>query len=510
MERQSTLLEMKGICKEFAGVPALSGVDFSVREGEVHGLAGQNGAGKSTLIKILTGVYQRDNGSILLDGKSISPRSPSDAQRLGVSTIYQELSLVPNLSVAENISICREPHKMGRIDWKGARQRAERIMSELGVNANVLEPVSDQSVAVQQMIAIARAVSFDAKLIVMDEPTSSLEDSEVRILMDIIRKLKTQGVSIVFITHRLDEMFEICDRVTILRDGLLEGCYDASDLDKLKLILKMIGKNEAEFLEMSHLHDPAARTVSDGDYIVELENLTYSNRVNDVTFKMRRGEIFGVAGLLGAGKSEAAKSIFGAYPDYSGKVKFDGSVLEKKKPAVSIKRGMGFLSEDRKVEGILPRLSVRENISIVLLSRITKYGLVNRRKERKVVKEFVEKLGIKIASLDQEVRSLSGGNQQKVLLARWLCTQPQLLLLDEPTRGIDVGAKLDVQRLIQAMAKDGVSVMMINSELSELISACDRVAVMREGHLSGILEGGEITEDGITRLIAESSASSAK
>lgn len=497
------ILEMLDISKAFAGNIAIDKIKFCVKKGEVHGLAGQNGAGKSTLIKILTGIYQKDKGSIFFEGKEINPRNPREAQKVGISTIYQELSLVPNLSIAENICIGNELYSKRIIKWKTIYDCAKDIINGIGIKVNVKDITSEQSVAIQQMIAIARAVSFDAKLIVMDEPTSSLEDTEVRVLLHIINDLKARGISFVFITHKLDEMFQICDRITILRDGRQVGTYLVEEINKSDLILKMIGKTEKEFSQINKRNKNTISSVDKKtDNILEVSELSLKNKLNDITFTMNRSEVLGIAGLLGAGKSEIAMSIFGAYSNYNGEVYLNGKKLEKKSPAYSISKGIGLVSEDRKVYGILPKMSVKENISILLLPRISKFGFINRKKEKEIVKAFVKKLGIKIASLDQDVRTLSGGNQQKVLLARWLCIQPELLILDEPTRGIDVGAKLDVQTLIMDMTKEGVSILMISSENDELSRSCNRIIVMHEGNIIHFIDANEVTEDNILAAIA--------
>lgn len=502
LERDN-ILEMLDISKAFAGNIALNKVKFCVKKGEVHGLAGQNGAGKSTLIKILTGIYQKDKGSIFFEGKEINPRNVGETQKIGISTIYQELSLIPNLSIAENICIRNELYSKRIIKWKTIYDSAKDIINGIGIKVNVKDKVCEQSVAIQQMIEIARAISFDARLIVMDEPTSSLEDTEVRVLLNIIRDLKARGISFVFITHKLDEMFQICDRITILRDGQHVDTYPVEEINKSDLILKMIGKTEKEFSQINIRHKSTINCENKKtENILEVRELSLKNKLKDITFTMKRSEVLGIAGLLGAGKSEIARSIFGAYSNYKGEAYLNGKKLEKKSPAYSISKGIGFVSEDRKFDGILPKMSVEENISIVLLPRISKLGFINRKKEKEIIKTFVKKLDIKIANLNQDVRTLSGGNQQKVLLARWLCLQPELLILDEPTRGIDVGAKLDVQTLIMDMTtKEDVSILMISSENDELARSCDRIIVMHEGNIIQFIDANEVTEDNILAAI---------
>lgn len=492
------LLEMKGIVKNFPGVRALKGVDFSVARGEVHALMGENGAGKSTLIKALTGIYTKDEGTIRFDGREINPRSTLEAQKEGISTIYQELNLSPFQPVYENMFLGREPrNSFGMVDRKTMIQESLRILGELGIHVDVTKPLLSYGTAVQQMVAIARAVSVDAKLVIMDEPTSSLDTKEVEVLFGVIRKLKAKGIAVIFISHRLDEIFEICEHVTILKDGALAGEMRVADIDQLQLISYMIG-GEAKQLERTK-----------GDYelqsapeVARMTDIQQGMRLNGIGIDIKKGEVLGLAGLLGSGRSELAKVLFGAMQPDEGEVFWMDKQVHFKSPKDSIDLGIGFCTEDRKVEGIIPHLSVKENMTIALLPQISKMGVVSSKQQNKIVEEYIDRLKIKTPSPNQAIRNLSGGNQQKVLLARWLCMNPKLVIMDEPTRGIDVGAKAEIEALIQELAGQGISVLMISSELAELERNCDRVVVMREGRNLGELCGLEINQDAIMSIIA--------
>ena len=497
---QDMLLEMKDIKKSFPGVKALKNVKFNVKFGEVHGLMGENGAGKSTLIKILTGIYSRDSGEVIFDNKSINPSSALDAQHLGISTIYQELNLIPYLSVGENIFLGREPKKGGLIDWKTIEKKSHELLKEMGIDVDVKQPLKEQSTAIQQMVAIARAISINAKLVVMDEATSSLDTKEVKILFDVIRKLKKQNISVIFISHRLDEIFEICDMVTILKDGEFVGEYATKDITKLELISKMIGRDASAI--MKYKKDYSISNISD-EIICKAENASRGVRLKGIDLEIRKGEVVGLAGLLGSGRTEFAKVLFGDDKPDEGIIFVEGQKVTFKHPKDAIRKGLAFCSEDRKVEGIIPHMSVKENITLALLPKLCSAGVVSRKKQDEVVNKFITRLGIKTPSAETAVRSLSGGNQQKVILARWLCMNPKLMILDEPTRGIDVGAKAEIEQLIQELAAEGISVLMISSELQELIRGCDRIAVMREGKKVKELTGEEISEQNIMEAIAQ-------
>lgn len=502
---ESTLLEMKQIVKSFPGVKALKGVQFSVGKGEVHALMGENGAGKSTLIKILTGAYQRDEGEIWFDGKQVDFKTPQEAQLGGISTIYQEVNLEPYLSVTENVFLGREPKtKWGTIDWKTAHTEAERILRDMGIQVDVRKPITEYSVAIQQMVAIARAVSTQAKLVVMDEPTSSLDESEVQVLFDVIKKLKATGVSIVFVSHRMDEIYTICDRVTVLRDGTYVGDWDLKDLSRMELISKMIGRNLEETENLKHAVKKGSKPLhGDSTPILKVINLKKGRVLHGITFEVKKGEILGLAGLLGSGRSETVKAIFAADRYDDGEIEFDGKKVKFNSPYDAIKAGIGFCSENRKTEGIVPNMSVGENLTIANLSEFSYMGVVFKGKQRQVIDRYIERLRIKTPSAGQKIRNLSGGNQQKVLLARWLCLNPKLLILDEPTRGIDVGAKAEIELLIRELAAEGISIIMISSEFEELVRNCDRIIVLRDGFKVGELEEEACTEANIMKMIAE-------
>lgn len=498
MARNKMLLEMRGIVKNFPGVRALKGVDFSVAEGEVHALMGENGAGKSTLIKTLTGIYQRDEGSITFDGKELNPKTALEAQNAGISTIYQELNLVPFQTVYENMYLGREPRtKAGVIDRKAMITGCEQVLADLGIHINVTAPLSTYGTAVQQMVAIGRAISVNAKLVIMDEPTSSLDTKEVRVLFDIIKKLKAKNIAVIFISHRLDEIFEICEHVTILKDGALSGEVDIREIDQLRLINLMIGK-EAKQLERTK----KGYTLENAETLVEMKDIRQGTRLNGLGITIKKGEVLGLAGLLGSGRTELGKVLFGATQPDEGEIFWMGQEQKFKNLKDAIGLGMGFCTEDRKVEGIIPHLSVRENMTIALLPQISKMGIVSAAKQRQIVDEYIKRLAIKTPTQNQPIRNLSGGNQQKVLLARWLCMNPKLVIMDEPTRGIDVGAKAEIEALILELASQGISILMISSEIAELERNCDRVVVMREGRKLGELIGDDIHQDKVMEIIA--------
>jgi len=500
-----TLLQMEGITKRFPGVLALRDASLSVGRGEVHALIGENGAGKSTLIKILTGAYRRDGGTIFFDGQAVDFQSPQQAQANGVSTIYQEVNLVPFRSVSENIFMGREPRRWGMIDWRRMNQEAATILERFGIHVDVTQPLTTLNVAVQQMVAIARAVSFQSKLVIMDEPTSSLDDREVATLFDVIRQLKREGVSVIFVSHRLDELYAVCDRVTIMRDGQTVDNRAMSEITKLELVARMLGKELGE-VRRSGVTNFGDAVHHAQQQLLHARGLQSGHKLKDAAVDVRAGEIVGLAGLLGSGRTELARVIFGADPIEAGEVSMNGTPVRFKSPADAIRAGIGFCSEDRKTEGIIPHMSVRENLTLALLPALTRNGVVARDKQQEIVERFIKRLGIKTAGPDQKIRELSGGNQQKVLLARWLCLNPQLLILDEPTRGIDVGAKGEIQSLINELAEDGLGVLMISSELEELTEGCDRVVVLRDGKTVAELPHTEVSQDAIMAVMAHGAA----
>ncbi len=499
------LLRMQDISKAFPGVVALSSAHLTVAPGEVHALVGQNGAGKSTMMKILSGAYRMDSGNITFDGHPVEFRTPYQAQANGVSTIYQEINLVPFRSIAENIFMGREPRRLGFVDWPKMNRDAADVLDGMGIRAKVTQPLMNLNVATQQMVAIARAVSFESKLVVMDEPTSSLDDREVATLFEVIRRLKERGVSVIFITHRLDELYEVCDRVTIMRDGKTVEDRPMQEISKLDLVAKMLGKDLGEvrregqtaFAESKHSTDRL---------LLDARGMKRGRALQDATVSINAGEIVGLAGLLGSGRTEVARAIFGADELEAGDIRFEGRPANFDSPADAIRAGIGFCSEDRKSEGIIPYLSVQENMTLAALPRLSKRGIVSREQQRELVDRFIERLGIRTSGPDQKIRELSGGNQQKVLLARWLCLNPKLLILDEPTRGIDVGAKAEIQQLINEFADNGLGVLMISSEIEELAEGCDRVVVLRDGTTVAELSRDEISQDIIMGWMAHGSA----
>jgi galactofuranose transport system ATP-binding protein len=494
------LLVMEGIEKAFPGVVALDGASLHVAWAEVHAIIGQNGAGKSTLIKILNGAYRRDAGTIMLEGQPVDFHNPQEAQLAGVSTIYQEINLVPYRSVAENIFMGREPRRWGLLDRGRMHRDATAVLDRLGVTIDVRQPLSTLNIALQQMVAVARAISTDARIVIMDEPTSSLDEREVEILFDVIRGLKARGIAVIYISHRLDELYAVCDRVTIMRDGKTIDQRPIAGASKVELVARMLGKEIGEVRRYgaTGFHHRGARPA--GEVLVEAHDLQ-GERLDGASVSVRSGEIVGLAGLLGSGRTEVARAVFGADPA-RGDLRVRGKPARWKSPRDAIRAGIGLCSEDRKAEGIIPYMSVRENLTLAALPALSRSGIVDRAQQRKVVDRFIDRLGIKTAGPEQPVRELSGGNQQKVLLARWLCLNPSLLLLDEPTRGIDVGAKAEIQGLIDELADNGLGVLMISSELEEITEGPDRVVVLREGRTVAEFDHAEVSQDSVMHAMA--------
>jgi len=498
------LLSMRGIDKAFAGVVALDGAALALTPGEVHALIGQNGAGKSTLIKILTGVYTRDAGEIRFDGAPSAIASPREAQDGGISTIYQELNLVPLRSVTENITLGYEPRtRFGTIHWKRAHERAREILATFGIDVDVRSPLGEHPTAVQQLVAIARAVSLNAKLVIMDEPTSSLDDQEASVLFGVVRRLRERGVSVLYVSHFLDELFRIADRVSVMRDGRRVACRRIDETSKTELIADMLGRDVAE-IEADGMTELGGGAREAGETLLEARGIATDRRLRAVDLGVRRGEIVGLGGLLGSGRTETARALFGIDALTCGEVLWRGIPDAPATPAAAIAAGIGFLTEDRKAEGIVPHMSVRENLSLALLPRLQRFGRVDRSRERELVEALIGSLGIRTANMDQPIRELSGGNQQKVLLARWLVTEPDLLILDEPTRGVDVGAKFEIQAIIRDFVKQGCAVVLISSEFEELVEGADRIVVLQDGRSVGELENPGITEDALVAAIAHS------
>jgi ribose transport system ATP-binding protein len=500
----SPLLSMREISKAFGGIPALSAATLEVAAGEVHALIGQNGAGKSTMIKILTGYVARDAGDISFDGGAFEASSPQDAQSKGISTIYQEINLVPYRSVTENICLGRESRRFGLLDWSAMHAEAKSLLSRFQIDVDVRRPLMRFSTATQQMVAIARAIGFKAKLVIMDEPTSSLDEREVEVLFGVIRQLKASGVSVIFVSHKLDELYAVCDRVTIMRDGRTVKIADMKDVSKVELVASMLGREVAQVAKSATAFGGPSAHI--GGVTLEASHLSAGHKVHDVSFSVRRGEIVGFAGLLGSGRTETARLVFGADPLRSGRFAIDGQTFSPSEPADAIARGIGFASEDRKLEGIVPDMSVAENLTLALLPQLSRAGVVDAAKQRAVVEKFIASLGVKCAGPDQPIRELSGGNQQKVLLARWLAMHPRLLILDEPTRGIDVGAKAEIQRIIKQLAEDGLGVLMISSELEEIIEGSDRIFVLREGRDVAELSHERASEAAVMTAMAHGEA----
>jgi inositol transport system ATP-binding protein len=497
------LLEMTGIAKGFPGVQALAGVDLVVRAGEIHALLGENGAGKSTLLKILSGAETPDAGTVHFTGREVTFQSPLAAQEAGIVTIYQEFNLIPTLSIAENVFIGREPVHMGFVDWREMARATAAITAEVGLEHDPSRLVSDLSVAEQQMVEIARALSMAARLVVMDEPTSALSDKEVQKLFAIVRGLRAKGIGIIFVTHRLDEVMQLCDRLTVLRDGRLVGSAEVKDVRIDDIIRMMVGR-EVDRLFQHRRHR------GEGEVALEVRGLSRRGNARDphatvldgVDLLVRRGEILGLAGLMGAGRTEVARAIFGADPFDSGTVLVGGREVRIRSPEDAIRAGIGLVPEDRKQQALFLALAVRHNLSIAALDRLLRFlGLVDEAAEVRLVEEYRRKLNIRMASPEQAVQNLSGGNQQKVVLARWLALGPRVLIVDEPTRGIDVAAKAEVHQLLYELADAGIAVIAISSELPEVMTISDRIVTMREGRVTGEVTGAEATEQGLMELM---------
>ena len=492
------VLTMRGICKYFPNVKALENVDFTLRRGEVHALMGENGAGKSTLIKVLTGVYEKDAGSIRIEGipGEAHIHSPQQAQNSGISTVYQEITLCPNLTVAENMFIGRTADKV--VHWKEYEKRATEILNNLSIPARATQELSSCSLAVQQMEAIARAVDMNCKVLILDEPTSSLDDKEVAMLFQLMRDLKSRGVGIIFVTHFLEQVYEISDRITVLRNGELVGEYLIDKLPQVELVAKMMGKSLDDLAELEKFGEK--NSVSD-ETVYEAEELS-SAECKPFDFSIRKGEVNGFTGLLGSGRSESVRAIFGADRITGGKVKMRGKNIRISSPHDAMKNGIGYLPEDRKRDGIIADLSVRENIILALQVINGINHPIPRAKAEAFADEYIDALQIKTASKETPIKSLSGGNQQKVILARWLLTHPEYLILDEPTRGIDVGTKLEIQKLVLQLAEEGMSVTFISSEIEEMLRTCSRLIVMRDRKIVGELTGDELTQAQVMKTIA--------
>ena len=502
---QPVLLEMRHIDKVFPGVRALSNVDFTLRAGEIHSLMGENGAGKSTLVKVLTGVYQRDGGTISLLGKRISPKTPKEAQEAGISTVYQEVNLCKNLTVAENIFLGREPRKHGFIDWGTINKRAAELLDSLGVHIDVTKTLDHYSVAVQQMIAIARAIDIEAKILILDEPTSSLDEQETQQLFRIIRMLQKQGLGIIFISHFLEQIYELCDHITVLRNGELVGAYEVEKLPRLELIAKMVGK---DLSAVRHMDDFAEKSVPQEEVFLEAEHIGEVGQLADVALKLHKGEVVGFAGLLGSGRTETAEILFGAHQPTKGQLKVKGRPVQFGSPMGAMRERIAFCPEDRKTAGIIGDLSVRENIILAMQAKDGMFHHIPYSKQVEIADKYIDLLKIKVSDRDQLIKNLSGGNQQKAIIARWLATKPELLILDEPTRGIDVGTKTEIQKMaIELAKKQGMAVVCISSEMDEMTRTCSKLMVMRDRRKVAELTGDEVNSENVMRAIAGGASS---
>ena len=486
LQQKDPILRLTGICKSFPGVKALDHVNLTVLRGEVMALAGENGAGKSTLMKILSGSYSKDAGTIEFDGKTVEITSPKMAEELGLSIIHQELNVLPNLTVAENIYLGRQPCRHGMIDWKQMNQSAAALFQKLGIHLDVTVRTRKLSVAQQQMVEIAKAVSYDTKLVIMDEPTSSLTDQETQILFRIIKDLSARGIAVIFITHRMEEIFTIADRVTVLRDGCYIGTKTISETNSGELISMMIGRT------LTQQYPP--RSVAQGEVILRVDHLSDGRKVKDISFELHTGEVLGFAGLVGAGRTETMRMIFGADPIKSGRIYLRGQEIHVRTPQDAIRRGISLVTEDRKQEGLLLRQSVQSNTVMVALGKVCRHHLIHYPSVRKAAEKYVHDLHIATPSTSQKTAFLSGGNQQKVVVAKWLFADAQIVILDEPTRGIDVGAKREIYEIINQLAESGKGIIVVSSDMEEDLGISDRILVMYEGEIAGEVEKKDFSQ----------------
>ncbi len=502
-KEENILITMKDIVKTFPGVVALDHAQLTLRRGEIHALMGENGAGKSTIIKCLTGVYERDSGEVHMDGieGNIFNHSTMDAQKIGIATVYQEVNLCSNLSVAENLFIGREPRtKLHTIDWKKMNKMAQELMDRLQIEVDVTQTLENYSIAIQQMIAIARAVDMDAKVLILDEPTSSLDDNEVEKLFGMMRNLRDKGVGILFVTHFLEQVYAVCDRITVMRNGTFAGEYSVQELPRVKLVAAMLGK---DFDDLAAIKNDTEKHTSD-EIVYEGRDLSHKGTIKEFDFTIHKGEVVGLAGLLGSGRSELVRCVYGVDTSQTGSAMMNGKPLKIKAPIDSIKAGMAYLPDDRKAEGCIGGLSVRENIIIALQARNGLFKKIPMAKQNEIADKYIKLLQIKTASRETLLSQLSGGNQQKVILARWLVTNPKLLILDEPTRGIDIGTKTEIQKLVLQFADEGMSVVFISSEIEEMLRTCSRMLIMRDGKKVGELDSKDIalTQESVMGAIA--------
>jgi ribose transport system ATP-binding protein len=487
---QKIILEMRNVSKQFPGVLALDDVSFSCYQGEVHAIVGENGAGKSTLMKILSGAYTPDTGQIFIDGEEVIIHNPHHGQDLGVNIIYQEFNLIPYLDIAENIFIGRKPTtKLGLIDYKKMYKLAKEDMEQIGIDIDLKKWISELTVAEQQIVEIIKAVSFTSKIVIMDEPTSALSEDETQQLFGVIKKLVARNITVIFISHRIREIFEIADRVTVLKDSKFVTTKNVNELTESKLVNLMVGR------ELSKLYPP--KNGKRKDLLVSVKNLTRKGVFKDISFDIYKGEIVGLAGLVGAGRTEVARAIFGADQIESGEISINGNHVKIRTPRDAVSHGMGLIPEDRRSHGLVLCLSIRNNIVISILGRISNVLFTNKNKEKQIVNQLIDQLSIKTPTQEFEVQNLSGGNQQKVVLAKWLAVNLQLIIFDEPTRGIDVGAKAEIHRFMRELANKGAGILMISSELPEILGMSDRIVVMCEGEITGVFEGEDLNEERI-------------
>jgi monosaccharide-transporting ATPase len=503
MADKDSLLEMRGISKSFPGVKALSKVDFDLKAGEVHALLGENGAGKSTLIKVLTGVYQKDEGTISLEGKLVTSNSPEDIQKMGISTVYQEVNLIPTLSIAENIFLGRQPKKMGLLNWKEINTRAKKSLERLNLHTDVTQLLSSFSVAIQQLVAVARGVDMSAKILILDEPTASLDTEEVENLFSVIKTLKKEGIGIIFITHFLDQVYEISDRITVMRNGSLVGQFQTKSLPKVELIAHMLGK------ELKAMDRKAHQTLSkqNGNHknvpFLKVNHLGKAGMIEPFDLEIYKEEVVGITGLLGSGRTELVKLLFGIEKADTGEMFLNGKKISLKSPQQSIQNGFAYCPEDRGTDGIVGELSIKENIILALQAKRGWARFLRPKEQEKIANQFVKALSISTPNIDKPTKELSGGNQQKVILARWLASNPEFLLLDEPTRGIDVGAHAEIINLIMNLCNDGLALLVVSSELEEVVAFSDRIAVLRDRRKVTELTGEHISQNNIMHAIAE-------
>jgi ribose transport system ATP-binding protein len=486
------LLEMKGICKSFPGVKALQNVDFQLKAGEVHALLGENGAGKSTLIKVLGGIYLAEEGEIYIEDEKVDITGVLEARAAGISIVHQELVLVPHMTVAENIFLGREPGRTLNINRDLMVEEAQKLLDTYDMNINAEAKINDLTIAQRQMVEIVKAISFNSRILVLDEPTSSISDKEVNFLFDTMRNLVAKGVGIIYISHKMSELGEICDRVTVMRDGMAVGTKVVKETSTDELVALMVGRELTNYYTRDYLEP--------GETVLKCENIADGHMVKDVSFELKKGEILGFAGLVGAGRSEVMKAVFGLTPGSSGKVYVDGKEVKIKTPVDAFKHGIALVPESRKDEGLYAVQSVKFNSTIEVLHQFIKHLIVNHSKEEEITKKYIDLMKTKTPSQEQTIGNLSGGNQQKVMIGRWLATDPEILILDEPTRGVDVGAKAEIYAIMNDLVKKGVSIIMISSELPEIINMSDRIYVMRDGEISGCLHHTEVSQESIMQL----------